>query len=167
MVESASDTLDGRRERRQRQAVMDRTPIIRALEEADRPPLRDLYRRSRIHAFAWEDPAGFADDDFDRHTAGERVLVAEVDGAVVGFASLWEPETFVHCLYVDPVALGRGIGSALLDALLAGAAMAPTLKCRRRNHAALGFYRARGWTIASGGDDTHGGFYLLRCDPPG
>ncbi|TKR25253.1 GNAT family N-acetyltransferase [Natronomonas salsuginis] len=44
--------------------------------------------------------------------------VAEVDGAVVGFASAeqtWADEVELHTLYVHPDRWGEGIGSALLD----------------------------------------------------
>ena len=60
-----------------------------------------------------------------RQTRGFPVLVAEVDGSVQGFGSFgdfraWEGylHTVEHSLYVDPAVHGRGIGRALLEALV-------------------------------------------------
>jgi L-amino acid N-acyltransferase YncA len=60
-----------------------------------------------------------------RHWAGFPVLVAEVDGVVAGYASYgpWRPKsgyrhTVENSLYVLASHHGRGLGSALLDALL-------------------------------------------------
>lgn len=138
---------------------------IRGATEADRPALRGIYRRSRTHAFPWRDPAGFSESDFDRDTEGERIWVAELEDAIAGFASLWEPEAFLHCLFVDPTLIGRGIGSALLDAALAAAIKPPTLKCNTRNVAARDFYLARGWTIAEDGEGPDGPYHLMRLGP--
>ena len=59
-------------------------------------------------------------------------LVAEEGGAVLGFAALgpFRPqpgfrETAEHSLYVAPAARGRGVGRALLTALLTRAAAKP------------------------------------------
>lgn len=54
----------------------------------------------------------------------QEFVVAEVDGVVVGCGAMhcmWEDLGEVRTLAVDPVALGRGIGSLLLEALLARA----------------------------------------------
>lgn len=50
---------------------------------------------------------------------GVRVLVAERDGAVVGFCRVAEAE--LAELFVDPVAIGQGVGGQLLRAALATA----------------------------------------------
>jgi phosphinothricin acetyltransferase len=64
----------------------------------------------------------------ERQAAGFPVLVAEQDGAVAGFGSYgsFRPHdgylhTVEHSLYVDPPAQGRGLGRALLTALVARA----------------------------------------------
>jgi ribosomal protein S18 acetylase RimI-like enzyme len=73
---------------------------------------------------------------------GGVVWVAEVEGAVVGFASL-ESEHLTS-LYVDPVAQGAGVGTALLaEAQSAGAR---TLDVLADSGQARTFYEARGWT---------------------
>jgi N-acetylglutamate synthase-like GNAT family acetyltransferase len=50
--------------------------------------------------------------------------VADIDGEVVGFASAeqtWADEVELHALYVHPDRWGEGIGSALLDRIVAWA----------------------------------------------
>jgi phosphinothricin acetyltransferase len=64
----------------------------------------------------------------ERRAAGFPVLVAEDQGAVLGFASFgsfrpWEGylHTVEHSIYVDAAVRGRGIGKALLAELIARA----------------------------------------------
>ncbi|MEV8027597.1 GNAT family N-acetyltransferase [Cellulosimicrobium funkei] len=63
--------------------------------------------------------------------AGWPFLVADLDGAVAGFAYVgpWRPRpayahTVEDTIYLDPAATGRGIGTQLLDQVLTGAAAA-------------------------------------------
>ena len=75
---------------------------------------------------AW---AARADDpEFSQRLAGGLTLMALVDGEPAGFASLKGAET-IDMLYVDPDFARRGVGAALVDALvrLAAARGAKTL----------------------------------------
>jgi len=63
-----------------------------------------------------------------REDPGHAVLVAELEGSVVGFVTLspthhWsgEPEASIGELVVSPEAEGRGIGRALVEAVMARA----------------------------------------------
>jgi putative acetyltransferase len=70
------------------------------------------YTTQEIEAWLSErEPAGFRQAMTD---GGETILVAERDGAVVGFASI--KGTVLFGLYVDP-ASGRGAGRLLLEAV--------------------------------------------------
>ncbi len=89
-------------------------------------------------------------------TRDERLLVAEADGAVVGFVSLYAPQSFVHHLYVEPAFKGRGIGRALLARAVALAGGRASLKCQLRNADALAFYRRLGWRDDETGDGDAG-----------
>ena len=69
------------------------------------------YTTQEIEAWLSDgEPVGFRQAMTD---GGETMLVAERDGAVVGFASI--KETMLFGLYVDP-ARGRGAGRVLLEA---------------------------------------------------
>ncbi len=83
-------------------------------------------------------------------------MVAELNGAVVGFALyfhnfstfLAKPGLYLEDLYVQPAQRGRGIGKALLRHL---AALALERGCGRFewsvldwNHSAIGFYESLG-----------------------
>lgn len=84
--------------------------------------------------------------EFRRQTLGELLLVAVVADEVVAFISIWQPDWFVHHLFVDPAFQHQGIGSSLLEHLarLSGD-HALSLKCQVENHAAIGFYERHGF----------------------
>jgi ribosomal protein S18 acetylase RimI-like enzyme len=91
----------------------------------------------------------------DRIAIWERVLaedapvwVAEVNGRIVGFASA--DGAWLTSLYVDPVAQGAGVGTALLDE--AERAGASQLQVLAGNGHARAFYTGRGWREVGEGD---------------
>jgi GNAT superfamily N-acetyltransferase len=89
------------------------------------------------------------DTVFERHS----VRVAEVEGEIVGFAS--RDGAWLMNLYIKPSWTGRGIGSKLLDAMLAeAAAVTPVLRLYTfaRNQGARRFYERHGFTAVMFGD---------------
>jgi GNAT superfamily N-acetyltransferase len=143
-------------ERSRRRAVR-----VRPVREADRDRLREIFLVSRRHAFHWLTGKRYALGDFDTATRGEAIFVAEHPSTVIGFASVWEPGSFVHNLFVDPEWLGCGAGRALLDACARAFPPPLSLKCLKRNEAALAFYRRLGWTIEDDGEGADGEYYEL------
>lgn len=108
------------------------TAIIRAARRDDLPALAGLLiAQLRDHGNAVDDAvlAAAARGLLERPQRG-RFLLAEVDGAVVGFAALsylWTLErggraAWLDELYVRPEQRGQGLGQQLLDAALAAAA---------------------------------------------
>jgi len=93
---------------------------------------------------------------FETETKDERLLVAEFLGKRAGFVSLYEPQIFVHHLYVDPTLQGRGIGRALLQRAVALVGGHASLKCQIRNADALAFYRRLGWRYGETGQGDFG-----------
>lgn len=129
-----------------------------------REDLKRLYLASRLHAFTWLNASRFSLDDFDSATLGETVLVAVAGEKPVGFISWWEPDNFVHNVYVDSRFLHQGIGKALLNQCLAEIGRPATLKCLQQNTEALSFYLAQGWCIKNEGPSSDGPYYLMTYD---
>ncbi|MGC5255044.1 N-acetyltransferase family protein [Gordonia sp. DT218] len=106
---------------------------IRPAVSADCAPVSDIYRHYVEHTFATFDYEAPTRDAWEAKragivAAGRPFLVAEDEGTVLGFAYLgsfrdkrayaWTVE---DTIYLNPDAGGRGIGSALLGALLEAA----------------------------------------------
>lgn len=107
--------------------------IIRNAQVSDCPALMALMNWYRSHTNSIWDRRLLSPEDMPGWLASHMahpyaVLVAEEDGAVLGYASLspFRPhigykDIAEDSVYVSPSAQGRGIGSALLCALLARA----------------------------------------------
>lgn len=124
--------------------------------------LNDIYLSGRRLAFPWIDPETYKSADFDRDTAGEKIWVALSGQIAIGFISCWEPDHFVHCLFIKPDFHGLGIGKALLQVCLAHLGRPATLKCVAANRNAIAFYQKLGWQIAGSGESPEGPYLLME-----
>ncbi|MCK4587870.1 MAG: GNAT family N-acetyltransferase [Gammaproteobacteria bacterium] len=136
----------------------------RFFTENDRGALREIYLESRKNALHWLADSLFNLNDFDRDTDGECIWVATVNGEPVGFISVWEPDNFLHNLFVYPSSTGRGIGSALLKVCLNKIDRPAKLKCLEKNINAKNFYLSKGWETVSYGDGPDGQYQLMEFD---
>jgi L-amino acid N-acyltransferase YncA len=113
-------------------------PVIRAAGPADLEPVTAIfayYVTTTVTTFE-EVPPTAADWQWRLEDLADRnlpFLVAEDDGAICGFAyaSPWRPKpayrhTVEDTVYVCPARTGRGLGRALLGALLTGCEQAGT-----------------------------------------
>jgi ribosomal protein S18 acetylase RimI-like enzyme len=136
---------------------------LRPALPTDQAALADLYLRSRRAAFTWRDPEDFQLDDFTRDTEGELIHLTESpDGTILGFLSLWEPDKFIHHLFIAPGHLRQGIGQALLADLHQRLPGPFRLKCLTANIPALAFYRSRCWIEIDKGSSEDGDYLLLE-----
>ncbi|MEZ8285439.1 GNAT family N-acetyltransferase [Vibrio splendidus] len=110
--------------------------------------LQALYLESRQDTFHWADADAFKLSDFDQDTEGEETWVAVSGDKALGFISIWEPESFIHHLYVCSRTLRSGAGSALLNTCKQHYPVL-TLKCLTANENAVGFYQSQGFVISS------------------
>ena len=110
---------------------------VRDMTAADLEAVRAIFNHAVEHTTAvWTEALRTEPEQRDwfaeKQAAGWPTLVAEEAGEVIGFAALFpfrpQPgfrETAEHSLYVAPAARGRGVGRALLTAILTRAAEKP------------------------------------------
>ena len=136
---------------------------IRPFQDDDRSALDAIYKDCRNEA-AWLPQAIKRRADFSRDTEGEIILVAVNDeGEPEGFISVWEPDGFIHHLYVRRCSRRRGIGEALLAALEEAGVPKPwRLKCQTENAVAMAFYTKRAWKEIAQGMSDDGRFAVME-----
>lgn len=128
---------------------------------ADRPAMAAIYHGCVATAH-WIPESARGSADFDRDTEGEVLFVVEQGGRLLGFASIWEQDSFIHHLYVVGHAQGLGVGSLLLTQLLHHVPLPWRLKCSCANVRAHAFYLARGWIDLELGDSEAGPYHLME-----
>ena len=79
-----------------------------------------------------------------------------------GFVSVWEPDAFIHHLYVRSRSRKRGIAKQLLNSLGTRLSKPWRLKCVRANDVALAFYLDHGWMEVSAGVGEDGPYAVLE-----
>lgn len=136
--------------------------LVRQVGSGDTSSLQGVYLRTRAEKFHWLNSSDLRASDFERDTDGERIWVAEMQGRIVGFVSVWEPDNFIHHLFVLPEYSGQKIGSALLAACLEVIGRPAQLKCVSANLEALQFYLAKGWKTISKGFSADGEYHLMQ-----
>ena len=147
------------------------TPALRPFLPADTPVLAAIFAAA-IQELTGEDYdetqqeawASVADDEaeFGKKLAGELTLIASLNNAPVGFASL-KGKDHIDMLYVHPNAAGQGVASALLNALekLAGARGATKLTVEASDNAQE-FFRKRGYVARQRNSVTINGEWLAN-----
>ena len=123
--------------------------------------LSEIYLESRKSTFTWLDASSFSLSDFKKDTEGERILVAVIDFQVVGFISIWEPDNFIHHLYVSTDHHGKGVGTQLLQAAKSSYESL-SLKCKVENKGAIAFYESKGFVKESKCKDVLDDCYLMK-----
>ena len=121
--------------------------MIRPATAGDAEPMAAIFSAAARIAWGFLGPEAVAALDTAPAFSPDATWVAEVDGRVVGFASIRPGE--LHTLYTHPQAWGTGAGRALLahaEAQLRAQGFAEaTLWTEERNERALRVYAAAGW----------------------
>lgn len=139
---------------------------VRRYRPGDQVACAWLFETIQREIFPNDDPGKFARDRFHVDTRGEEIWVAEADGEVIGFVTLWRPDPFIHFLLIHPDWRGRGIGTLLLDELLASVDRSVDLKCRADNTPARRFYLSNRWHEAGSGHQDGVTYIRFRKAPP-
>lgn len=139
---------------------------IKQFVEKDREQLRQLYLDVRQSTFTWMSRDSFNLASFDEDTAGEFILVAKMGHQIVGFASVWLQDNFLHHLYIVHPFQGKGIGTRLLNRVIELSNSDVTLKCLKKNERAVKFYLEKGWKARSEGNSNEGAFILFQLSKP-
>lgn len=105
-----------------------------------------LYHRVATQTLHWMAPNSFTPAVFLEQARHETVWLAWEEGRIVGLAALYEPDSFLHSLYVDSSHQGRGIGLALLNTVASAASGPLSLKVEELNAGARRFYAREGFS---------------------
>jgi ribosomal protein S18 acetylase RimI-like enzyme len=137
----------------------DAEAIARVARASWRDTYRDIFEPDFIEDFLARnyDEAGLARaTELSHARAGSEFLVAERDGAIVGYLQFGEgprgPELFR--IYADPDHYGTGVGSALLTELhqrVEGSVASYVLDVHSRNERGRAFYDRNGFVVVGGG----------------
>lgn len=134
---------------------------IRPSNFADMDILRQIYREAAESSEGLPSIAS-GHISFDDAIREETIHVAcDEDGRVVGFVGVFEPDSFIHHLYVAPKSQRQGIGRALLNSLRSWLPSPWRLKCVAANVGALRFYENLGWEPIDEGSGPDGPYVLL------
>ena len=134
---------------------------IRKTIQTDKEELRKIYLEVRQNEFNWVDNALATLTDFDSCTDGEAVFTAIVNNKIAGFISVWEPDKFIHNLFVSKDFRKMGVGKALLNVAVKNYGVPLTLKCVKENTKSVDFYLANGWGIKKEEIGSEGPYYLM------
>lgn len=146
-------------------------PALRPFLPADTPMLAAIFTAaieeltsdeySEAQQAAWSAVAD-EEEEFGKKLAGELTLIATLQNAPVGFASL-RGNDHIDMLYVHPSVAGRGVGAMLCDALekLAGARGTRSLSVDASDNA-LDFFKKRGYVAKQRNSVTVNGEWLAN-----
>ncbi|MET0748606.1 MAG: GNAT family N-acetyltransferase [Rhizobium sp.] len=139
---------------------------IRPAVDADHGTLSEIYLTVRRATFTWVAPERFLPDDFASHSKGESIFVCEGgDGEIAGFMAIWEPDAFIHMLYIRAKFQGAGAGTALIRALPGWPRRRYRLKCLVKNSRARRFYEQIGFVVTGQGVSVEGDYNDMLLGP--
>lgn len=126
--------------------------------------MSEIFYNIRKDEFNWCNNENILIDDFYNVTKGEVIFFAMINNKVIGFASVWEEDKFIHNLFVHKEYRNLGVGKALIERVDNYFERPITLKCVANNNKALEFYKYSGWKIKEQGNSEDGIYYLMALE---
>ncbi len=120
---------------------------IREASLLDVPRIAKIEKKVYPRPWSWD---AFFSEFFKSYS---RIFVAECNGRVCGYLVLWlfPPEAYIANVAVDPESQGKGVGSALLEHVVAYCQdeqiSCITLEVRRSNLRAQALYKRFGFEV--------------------
>ena len=93
---------------------------LRLGEPRDLEACAAIYLTAAPMAFPWLPADDIRREQFEAALREEEFWVAERDGTIAGFVSIYLPDRFIHSLYVHPARQRQGIGQRRALHLLFG-----------------------------------------------
>jgi ribosomal protein S18 acetylase RimI-like enzyme len=118
---------------------------IRKQNIEDIEVLELLFQITRQHTFISRPAEEFKIGDYVKSTHEDEVWVAEENGCIIGFVSIYVPDNFIHNLFVHPKHQGKGIGKRLLQVAEQNLGRPMTLKAAMDNPKSFSFYEKYDW----------------------
>lgn len=116
--------------------------------------LCQLYNNTLEKAFIWQKEPRIDLESFVKMIDVELVYIAYEEEQLAGFLTLYEPDTFIHFLFIGTAQKKSGIGSTLLGRIeLDFPGKDISLKCLLQNKNALSFYKKNGFKVVETKDD--------------
>ena len=117
---------------------------IREEKPLDIPILEEIFLITRRATFKNRSNE-FHIGDYIQSTADDQVFVAEINGIISGFVSIYSQDNFIHNLFVAPQYQRQGFGSKLLLFAESYLSYPITLKVDIDNLKACQFYEKYGY----------------------
>ncbi len=136
--------------------------VVRLAAAEDNDAIQALFA-SAISQADWLPESARSATDLASVTQDELILVCTTSsGSIVGFASMYAPDRFLHHLFAAPGWERNRVGSALIAGLQHWVKPPWRLKCLIANERALAFYSHTGWLEVLRSEGPEGQYALLE-----
>ncbi len=128
----------------------------------DKQKIFEIYKQILINEWKVNNESGLEEQEFEESLREEQVYVARMGGEIAGFISWFEPDSFIHHLYIKKCFRRQKVGLQMIQFALDRLRYPIRLKCLQENQNAIDFYLSNGWYMVGEGTSSEGDFYLLE-----
>ena len=122
---------------------------IRKPTANDIPELERLFLLTRQSTFTTCPNNKFKIGDYEKSTAEDDTWIAEENGIIIGFVSIYSDDNFIHNLFIHPESQRKGVGRRLLQVAEKNLSSTMTMKIAMDNQKVCPFYKKYGWSEIS------------------